>query len=78
MCHEFPSFFHKSIKIYIEVIILGVNTLYSVFIFFMTLLLKQVYAWLGKGFSFFAAYMDPVYSILQNVLLDSQQSHLVG
>ena len=36
-------FFHKSIRIYMEVIILGVNTLYSVFCFFMTLLPKQVY-----------------------------------
>ena len=40
-------FFHKSIRIYMEVIILGANTLYSVFCFFKALLPKQVYFWYG-------------------------------
>ena len=43
-------FFHKSIRIYMEVIILGANTLYSVFCFFKALLLKQVwFGMVGKG-----------------------------
>ena len=36
-------FFHKSIRLYMEVIILGRNTVYSIFCFFQTLLPKQVY-----------------------------------
>ena len=45
-------FFHKSIRIYMEVIILGTNTLYSVFCFFKALLPKQVWsAMVGKGLS---------------------------
>ena len=43
-------FFHKSIRIYMEVIILGTNTLYRVFCFFKTLLPQQVYfGMVGKG-----------------------------
>ena len=43
-------FFHKSIRIYMEVIILGANTLYSVFCFFKALLPKQVWSGMvGKG-----------------------------
>ena len=43
-------FFHKSIRIYMEVIILGANTLYSIFCFFKTLLSKQVhFGMVGKG-----------------------------
>jgi len=43
-------FFHKSIRIYMEVIILGANTLYSVLCFFKALLLKQVWSGMaGKG-----------------------------
>ena len=47
MRHECPIFFHNFIRIYMEVIILSVNTLYSVFYFFKTLLPMQV--WLVKG-----------------------------
>ena len=36
-------FFHKSIRIYMEVIIQGANTLYSVFCLFKALLPEQVY-----------------------------------
>ena len=47
-------FFHKSIRIYMEVIILGANTLYSVFCFFKALLPKQVWSGMvGKGLSKF-------------------------
>ena len=43
-------FFHKSIRIYMEVIILGANTLYSVFCLFKALLPKQVWSGMvGKG-----------------------------
>ena len=43
-------FFHKSIRIFMEVIMLGANTLYRVFCFFKTLLPKQVYfGMVGKG-----------------------------
>ena len=43
-------FFHKSIRIYMEVIILGTNTLYSVFCLFKALLPKQVWSGMvGKG-----------------------------
>ena len=42
--------FHKSIRIYMEVIILGANTLYSVFCLFKALLPKQVWSGMvGKG-----------------------------
>ena len=45
-----PSFFHKSIRIYMEVLILGANTLYNVFCFFKALLPKQVWSGMvGKG-----------------------------
>ena len=45
-------FFHKSIRIYMEVIILGANTLYSVFCFFKALLPEQVWSGMvGKGLS---------------------------
>ena len=43
-------FFHKSIRIYMEVIILGANTLYSVFCFFKALLPEQIWSGMvGKG-----------------------------
>ena len=43
-------FFHKSIRINMEVIILGANTLYSVFCFFKALLPEQVWSGMvGKG-----------------------------
>ena len=43
-------FFHKAIRIYMEVIILGANTLYNVFCFFKALLPKQVRSGMvGKG-----------------------------
>jgi len=35
-------FFHRPISIYMEVIILGANTLYNVFCFFKALLPEQV------------------------------------
>ena len=41
-------FFHKSIRIYMEVIILGANTLYSVFCIFKALLPKQVWSGMVK------------------------------
>ena len=37
-------FFHKSIRIYMEVIILGANTLYNVFCFFKAFLPER-YGW---------------------------------
>jgi len=50
-------FFHKSIKIYMEVIILGANTLYSVFCFLKTLLPEQVhFGMVGKGI----VYIQPI------------------
>ena len=46
-------FFHKSIRIYMEVIILGTNTLYSVFCFFKALLPEQVWSdMVGKGLTY--------------------------
>ena len=43
-------FFHKSIRIYMEVLILGANSLCSVFCFFKALLPKQVWSGMvGKG-----------------------------
>ena len=42
-------FFHKSIRINTEVIILGANTLYSVFCFFKALLPQQVWSGMVNG-----------------------------
>ena len=52
-------FFYKSIRIYMEVIILGTNTLYSVFCFFKTLLPKQVYFGLIGRLDVYHLYMAP-------------------
>ena len=43
-------FFHKSIRIYMEVIILGANTLYNVFCFWHFYLNRYDQVWLGKGY----------------------------
>jgi len=52
-------FFHKSIRIYMEVLILGANTLYSVFCFFKVLLHEQVQSGMvGKGLSHFKTSLD--------------------
>ena len=63
-------FFHKSIRIYMEVIILGANTLYSVFCFFKALLPKQVWlGMVGKGLRYsccsFVFLLDISYSTRQ-------------
>jgi len=50
ICVMSVRFFHKSIRIYMEVIILGANTLYSVFCFFKAFLPEQVWSGMvGKG-----------------------------
>ena len=50
ICVMSVLFFHKSIRIYMEVIILGANTLYSIFCLFKALLPKQVWSGMvGKG-----------------------------
>ncbi len=47
MRHGCAQFFHKPIRIYMGVLILGVNTLYMIFCFFRPLCHRQL--WLVKG-----------------------------
>ena len=64
-------FFHKSIRIYMEVIILGTNTLYSVFCFFRALLPKQVWSGMvGKGLK------QP--QRLRNIILSASEAYRNG